>query len=105
MKKLMLVLALVALAFASACGDSEDIVITLDWFQNANHAGIYEAVDKGFFEDEGLSVSVEPPADPSANGAARSVESECPRGVRRSGKLDASRQRLDRRGFANHPPR
>jgi putative hydroxymethylpyrimidine transport system substrate-binding protein len=54
--------------FIAACGssDPEDIVVTLDWFQNANHAGIYEAVDKGYFEDEGLNVSVVPPADPSA---------------------------------------
>jgi len=66
MKKFLLLLAMVSSVFASACGGSEDVVITLDWFQNANHAGIYEAVDKGFFEDEGLKVSVEPPADPSA---------------------------------------
>ncbi len=44
----------------------EDIVITLDWFPNANHAGIYEAVDKGYFAEEGLNVSVVPPADPAA---------------------------------------
>jgi putative hydroxymethylpyrimidine transport system substrate-binding protein len=68
MKKLVLLVAVFASIFIAACGssDPEDIVVTLDWFQNANHAGIYEAVDKGYFEDEGLSVSVVPPADPSA---------------------------------------
>ena len=66
MKKFLLLIAFVSSVFATACGESDEIVITLDWFQNANHAGIYEAVDRGFFEDEGLSVSVEPPADPSA---------------------------------------
>ena len=66
MKKFLLLIAFVSLVFASACGDSEDIVLTLDWFPNANHAGIYEAVDRGFFADEGLNVSVVPRADPSA---------------------------------------
>ena len=69
MKKFLLLIAVLTSLVVAACnseGDSEEIVITLDWFQNANHAGIYEAVDKGYFEDEGLSVSVEPPADPSA---------------------------------------
>ena len=46
--------------------ESQELILTLDWFQNANHAGIYEAVDKGFFAEEGLNVVVEPPADPTA---------------------------------------
>ena len=70
MKKILLLIAafttLVAIACGSGDGDAENIVITLDWFPNANHAGIYEAVDKGYFEDEGLNVSVVPPADPAA---------------------------------------
>ncbi len=53
-------------ATATMTGEAEDIVVTLDWFQNANHAGIYEAVDRGFFEDENLNVSIVPPADPAA---------------------------------------
>ena len=44
----------------------DDVVVTLDWFQNANHVGVYEAVDKGFFAGENLNVTVEPPADPAA---------------------------------------
>jgi putative hydroxymethylpyrimidine transport system substrate-binding protein len=70
MKKILLLLAaftvIVVIACSSDDGEAEDVVITLDWFPNANHAGIYEAVDKGYFEDEGLNVSVVPPADPSA---------------------------------------
>jgi putative hydroxymethylpyrimidine transport system substrate-binding protein len=69
MKKLLLLLAaftsVLVIACSSGDGEAEDIVITLDWFPNANHAGIYEAVDKGYFEDAGLSVSVVPPADPA----------------------------------------
>ncbi len=68
MKKLVLFVAILASIAIVACSESdpEDIVVTLDWFQNANHAGVYEAVDKGYFEDENLNVTVEPPADPAA---------------------------------------
>ena len=67
MKKIVLLAATLTLVITAACFDgSEDVVITLDWFQNANHAGIYEAVDKGYFEENGLNVTVEPPADPTA---------------------------------------
>lgn len=50
----------------TAVPEPEDVKVTLDWFQNANHVGVYEAVDKGYFEDENLNVTVEPPADPAA---------------------------------------
>ena len=68
MKKLVLLLAVFASLIVVACSESEpeDIVVTLDWFQNANHVGVYEAVDKGYFSDENLNVTVEPPADPAA---------------------------------------
>ena len=46
--------------------EPDDVVVTLDWFQNANHVGVYEAVGKGYFEEENLNVSVVPPADPAA---------------------------------------
>jgi putative hydroxymethylpyrimidine transport system substrate-binding protein len=68
MKKLVLLVAILASIAIGACANSEpdDVVVTLDWFQNANHAGVYEAVDKGYFDDENLNVTVEPPADPAA---------------------------------------
>ncbi len=69
MKKLVLLVAIFASIAIVACSselEEANVVVTLDWFQNANHVGVYEAVDKGFFEDENLTVSVEPPADPAA---------------------------------------
>ena len=41
----------------------EDISIMLDWYPNAVHSAIYLAQEKGYFEDEGLNVKVEMPAD------------------------------------------
>ena len=38
----------------------------LDWFPNTDHAGIYAAIDEGFFEDEGVTVTPEVPSDPAA---------------------------------------
>ncbi len=75
-KKLSKVKALLAslsvlVAFAVvACssGDEEQVSVSLalDWFPNSNHAGIYAALDQGYFEDEGLDINVYTPADPSS---------------------------------------
>jgi len=69
MKRFVLFLSVIFSVALVACGDEssqDEVVLTLDWFPNANHAGIYEAANQGYFEDEGLDVSIEPPADPSA---------------------------------------
>jgi putative hydroxymethylpyrimidine transport system substrate-binding protein len=66
--KRAIVLALAAAlgAAAAGCGKGEDEVsLALDWFPNSNHAGVYMALDRGYFEDEGLKVNVYTPSDPS----------------------------------------
>lgn len=42
---------------------TEDISIMLDWYPNAVHSSIYAAQEKGYFEEEGLNVKIEMPAD------------------------------------------
>jgi putative hydroxymethylpyrimidine transport system substrate-binding protein len=69
-----LVAALLAIALA-ACGEkSEDVTggaeltpfkLTLDFYPNPDHAGIYMAQKLGYFKDAGLEVSIETPSDPS----------------------------------------
>jgi putative hydroxymethylpyrimidine transport system substrate-binding protein len=73
-------LSILALALASvaltACGTkSEDtsgptgterLSLMLDFFPNADHAGIYEALAVGEFRRAGLDVDVQVPGDPSA---------------------------------------
>jgi len=49
----------------AAAQDRTKVSLALDWYPNANHAGIYMALDKGFFEDAGLEVEVFTPADPT----------------------------------------
>ena len=64
-----LTLALAALmALVTACGGEEEatkIKLALDWYPNANHAGIFVAQEKGYFADENLEVEFYTPADPS----------------------------------------
>ena len=59
----------VALLVALACGDDEpetvSVSLALDWYPNSNHAGIYEAVRQGYFDEEGLAVNIYTPSDPS----------------------------------------
>jgi putative hydroxymethylpyrimidine transport system substrate-binding protein len=58
----------------SACGEkSEDastapqpLSLTLDFYPNADHAGIYMAQELGYFEEAGLDVGIETPSDPAA---------------------------------------
>ena len=70
-------LAIVVLAAAlglAACGEkSEDastaaqpLSLTLDFYPNADHAGIYMAQKLGYFEEAGLDLSIDAPSDPAA---------------------------------------
>jgi len=42
------------------------ITLTLDWYPNADPAGIYAAQAEGFFEEAGLEVELQQPSDPAA---------------------------------------
>ena len=57
-----------ALVLGACSSDSKDtsVSLALDWFPNSNHAGIYAALEQGYFKDEGLDVKVYTPADPSS---------------------------------------
>jgi putative hydroxymethylpyrimidine transport system substrate-binding protein len=47
-------------------GDSEPLTLMLDFYINPDHAGIYTALDRGFFDEAGLEVEPQVPSDPSA---------------------------------------
>ncbi len=49
----------------TAAQDLVPVSLALDWYPNANHAGIYMALDRGYFEEAGLDVEVFTPADPT----------------------------------------
>ncbi len=41
----------------------KEIDVVLDWYPNAVHTFLYEAIDNGYFEDEGLKVNIISPAE------------------------------------------
>ena len=48
-----------------AAGDSElkEVNIVLDWYPNAVHAFIYDAIEKGYYAEEGIEVNVQFPSN------------------------------------------
>ncbi|MFQ5381185.1 MAG: ABC transporter substrate-binding protein [Dehalococcoidia bacterium] len=67
-KKFLAVLAVATLgaATALACGGGDDGELTdatlmLDWTPNTHHIGVYVALQKGWFEDEGISLKIVEP--------------------------------------------
>jgi putative hydroxymethylpyrimidine transport system substrate-binding protein len=76
MKRAILVTAALALALAG-CGEKKETVtatasspqpftLMLDWYPNADHVGIYQALADGDFTRAGLDVHVQTPSDPAA---------------------------------------
>ena len=70
-----LALAVLAIALVlAACGEKseegggerESFNLTLDFYPNPDHAGIYLAEKLGYFEEAGLDVSIDTPSDPAA---------------------------------------
>jgi len=52
------------LSFATCAKNDGTIRVLLDWTPNTNHTGLFTALDKGWFEEEGLRVTItQPPED------------------------------------------
>jgi putative hydroxymethylpyrimidine transport system substrate-binding protein len=71
----LLMLPAVVLALTAGCGEKEDVLapkgskelrVMLDYFPNADHAGLYAAQAGGHFERVGLDVKIRQPTDPAA---------------------------------------
>jgi putative hydroxymethylpyrimidine transport system substrate-binding protein len=76
-KRLILVIAALSAVVLAGCGEKQETVtgspsgaqqltLMLDWFPNADHAGIYQALAEGDFSKAGLNVHVQVPSDPAA---------------------------------------
>jgi len=62
---LTLVLAACGEKSEDTTGDREAFSLTLDFYPNPDHAGIYMAEKLGYFEEAGLDLSISTPSDPS----------------------------------------
>src|SRR3954462_6650985 len=47
-------------------GKTEGLSLTLDFYPNPDHAGIYMAQKLGYFSEAGLDVEIQTPSDPAA---------------------------------------
>jgi putative hydroxymethylpyrimidine transport system substrate-binding protein len=75
MKLLIAVIACATALGIASCGEKEDVLepsgskhveLMLDYFPNADHAGIYAAQADGDFKQAGLDVAIRTPSDPAA---------------------------------------
>ena len=63
-------------AWASMAQAADDVTLQLKWVTQAQFAGYYVALDQGFYEEEGLNVTIKPggpdiaPAQVIAGGGA-----------------------------------
>lgn len=67
MKKMMLMLlAIVSVLIpTSVMAQDGEIEFILDWVPNTNHTGLYVALEKGYFEEAGLDVTIRRPPEGS----------------------------------------
>lgn len=76
MKKSILAILLITCLLFTACGKrqpesttektKEKISVILDWVPNTNHTGMYVALEKGYYADAGLDVTINQPAEETA---------------------------------------
>lgn len=81
---LVLVMMINCLAFAgcskkdsgSNSDEARKLTLVLDWTPNTNHTGIYVAMEKGYFAEEGIEVSVVQPPEGGAEVLVASGKAE-----------------------------
>ncbi|MDD6727672.1 MAG: ABC transporter substrate-binding protein [Eubacteriales bacterium] len=53
----------------TSSAEKTDITICLDWTPNTNHTGLFVALEKGYYDEAGLNVSIVQPTENSATQA------------------------------------
>ena len=71
-------------------GDLKKVTVILDYVPNTNHTGMYVALDKGYYEAEGLDVEIVEPTD----GATATLVAQ------QKGTLDVYKRQSGRRRLA-----
>ncbi len=65
MRKFIILMLLLAVAFTSPANAGEKLSLMLDWFPNVDHLPIYVAQEKGYFREAGIEVEILSPSDTS----------------------------------------
>ncbi|NLM10122.1 MAG: ABC transporter substrate-binding protein [Clostridiaceae bacterium] len=70
MKKYIVLVLICIIVLTTGCGtqqaDDLKVTIVLDWTPNTNHTGLYVALSKGYFAEEGLDVTIIQPQEGTA---------------------------------------
>lgn len=64
-KKLSAVALMTSLFSVNAFSADKELTLMLDWFVNPNHGPIVIAQERGYFDQQGIEVKIQEPADPS----------------------------------------
>ena len=48
---------------SSEAKDLEEVSVVLDWYPNGSHVFLYDAIEEGYYEEEGLKIKVEFPSN------------------------------------------
>jgi ABC-type nitrate/sulfonate/bicarbonate transport system substrate-binding protein len=63
-KNVLILLFAIAIGFTGCSRNDGTIRVLLDWTPNTNHTGLFVALEKGWFAEEGLNVTItQPPED------------------------------------------
>lgn len=63
---LVSMLTMSVLSGCSSKNESEKITMVLDWTPNTNHTGLFVALEKGYFKEQGIDVEIVQPPDGGA---------------------------------------
>ncbi len=86
LKKIKYAVLMLLMLFVVGCGAKEEkqtekkldaVDVVLDWYPNAIHCFLYNAIEKGYFEQEGIKVNIHFPSnasDPMALPAAKKAD-------------------------------
>ncbi|MBQ0000436.1 MAG: ABC transporter substrate-binding protein [Clostridiales bacterium] len=58
---------LLGTSFTASAEEMKDITVILDYVPNTNHTGMYIAMEKGYYAEEGLNVNIIEPTDSTAS--------------------------------------
>lgn len=63
---ILIIFAIIALFTGCGTQENSEVTVVLDWTPNTNHTGLYVALSEGYFEQEGLNVTIIQPQEGAA---------------------------------------
>lgn len=67
---------LTGLTYTSQGQTLQEVTVLLDWVPNTNHTGMYVAIEKGFYQQQGLEVSIIQPSEGGPAGLIAAGQGE-----------------------------